>query len=466
MNDPHSIHRFYGRLRPLLRRLGVLNIARSLFSANLRERVAVRMGLGGFDQTAVLTGADDVQKTLSKQRLMRAAEVTPDFRVDGLNFIGDLRADLGIGESARLIVDAVNRVRLPMRYCEVPLRFQSRTTPLPPGLSEDGNYAFSLFHMNAPEFYEALSLVPPELVRSKYIISFWYWEVPKFPYRWHRMFNYLDELWVASRYVQGILSQVSPVPVIHMPLPIRVETSTATRRDLGLPDERFIFLFSFNPGSAVARKNPYGFIEAFRRAFGCPTSGPLLVLKVHHLDTHYGVGLEAPLRAAVESVNGVLITDNYTRLQMNNLLNLSDCYVSLHRSEGFGLGMAEAMALGKPVIATAYSANMDYMTPSNSYGVRYTLREITEADHLAQPFFRPLYEPGQVWAEPDLDHAAALMRAVYENPTAAAQIGDQARRDIHERFSESATGSLIQARLQTIADYLTGAVETEGYINR
>ena len=132
------------------------------------------------------------------------------------------------------------------------------------------------------------------------------------------------------------------------------------------------------------------------------------------------------------------------------LLASCDAYVSLHRAEGFGMGLAEAMALGKPVIATGYSGNMDFMTVNNSYPVRYDLRTITEDDHALQPVCTQLYAPGGTWAEPDLDHAAAQMRRVVENPAEAAQVSRRARADIHALYSRAAVGALIRERLDTL----------------
>src|SRR5690606_22096021 len=129
-----------------------------------------------------------------------------------------------------------------------------------------------------------------------------------------------------------------------------------------------------------------------------------------------------------------------------------DCFVSLHRAEGFGLGIAEAMALGKPVIATAYSSNTDFMTEANSYSVNYTLRPITLEDHAFQPSLQSVYTPGdgQMWAEPDLDHAAALMRHVAGHPDEAAQRGRIAAQDVQAQLSVEAVGQQIRARLEQI----------------
>ncbi len=179
-----------------------------------------------------------------------------------------------------------------------------------------------------------------------------------------------------------------------------------SRARFGLPEGRFVYLFTFAATSTAARKNPFGVIEAFERAFGHPrgATAPLLVIKAHHLLAHDFDAfrlLHKHLLAALARVGGMLLTDHYTRLETNDLMACADCYVSLHRAEGFGLGLAEAMYLGKPAIATNYSGNVDFMTPENSYLVEYRLRKIVLEDHVYNDFGQNIYKPGFLSAVPD-----------------------------------------------------------------
>ena len=179
------------------------------------------------------------------------------------------------------------------------------------------------------------------------------------------------------------------------------------RRELGLPGDRTIFLFCFDLMSVLERKNPLGLVDAYRRAFG-PEDGALLVLKIVNGDKCVP-DLEA-LRLAVADRSDIMVIDEYYDAKhLAALMNAADCYVSLHRSEGFGLTMAESMALGKPVIATAYSGNMDFMSPETAYLVRWTKGSVP-------PDCAP-YPIGANWAEPDLDEAARLLRRVFDTPT-------------------------------------------------
>ncbi len=156
---------------------------------------------------------------------------------------------------------------------------------------------------------------------------------------------------------------------------------------------------------------------------------PLLVIKSQYLERY--PPLYHHLFHLVEDINGILLNKMMTRQQMTDLLTCADVYVSLHRAEGFGRGMAEAMFLGKPVIATNYSGNTDFMTTTNSYPVAFKLRPITAEDHRFQPAFATIYDVGQVWAEPDIDEAAARMAMLYEQPANGVEKGYQAADDIH-----------------------------------
>jgi glycosyltransferase involved in cell wall biosynthesis len=445
------VHRIYGTVRPYLKKVGLLSIARRFVSQEKREQIATTMGLAGFTPPL---------------KPLRDGRYHGPVTVNGINYITDMRANIGLGVSARMIYRALNgwsaTSALPVDYLEVETPAVSRN------LNEESHarqhdsdldtyQAVSLIHLIPPEMQFAVESCGPILAKT-YNIGFWLWEVPKLPETWANAFDILDEIWTPSTYTREILRRMTDLPVIYMPIPVEITSSgqsiADTRARFGLPADRFIFFFVFNPTSSVARKNPYSLIEAYRRAFeDQPVSDkPLLVIKTHHLSATFNAAVEPGLRAAMDKVGGILIDDDLSRLEMNDLLNASDCFVSLHRAEGFGLGIAESMALGKPVIATGYSANTDFMTSANSYPVDYTLRPITLEDHEAQPMLQAVYVPGdgQVWAEPDIDQAAALMRQVFENPEEAKQRGAIAQRDMLDGWSVEAISRRIDSRLKEI----------------
>jgi glycosyltransferase involved in cell wall biosynthesis len=217
--------------------------------------------------------------------------------------------------------------------------------------------------------------------------------------------------------------------------------SNVTRDALGLPEDKFLFLFTFDMLSFIERKNPWGAIEAYRRAFGPDFNETSLIIKVTNLDQF--PQHREPLRQAVASVKGILMDGYLERAELDGLFNLCDAYVSLHRSEGFGMTIAEAMHLGKPVIATDYSGNADYMNVNNSYPVGYELVEL-EQDHGP-------YKKGGVWADPDLDHAAAQMRRAFENQDEARFKGRRAAADIERWYGSEAMARKIMGRFEVIA---------------
>jgi glycosyltransferase involved in cell wall biosynthesis len=207
-----------------------------------------------------------------------------------------------------------------------------------------------------------------------------------------------------------------------------------------MPPGWFVFFFTFDFQSLFERKNPLGVICAFRKAFN-PTERVLLVIKSSHGDSCPDE--LSRLQAAAEGANIRILDAVLERRELDALMMRCDCYVSLHRSEGFGLTMAEAMGFGKSVIATAYSANMDFMTPANGFLVRYRLTQI-DCDHGP-------YRKGWTWADPDLEHAAELMRLVYEDQEMARGIGERAKADVGEALHPGSVGRLIRERLERIA---------------
>jgi glycosyltransferase involved in cell wall biosynthesis len=447
-------HRVYAKIRPVLSRFGILAVIRIVFNSRIRKTVAIRLGLSEFDVSAV-TGNKVPWVNQSRRHLHRA-------KLDGVNYVADVRALFGIAESARVVATALEKADIHLNLVEYP---SAQDNPLKT-LEARNKYLyqnFTLVHLNPPEFSNSIRTLPRDVFQNKYLIAFWYWELQQFPQKWFWLFNAVNEIWVASRFIQESLSKVSPVPVVYMPLPITVVVTNVTRDAFNLPPDRYIFLFSFNPASSIGRKNPFGLIEAFKRAFGSPKSGPLLVVKMQKIEPRYGRNVVVELQEAISSVGGQLIVEDFSRQQMYDLINVSDCYVSLHRAEGLGLGMAEAMALGKPVIATNYSGNIDFMNDQNSYLVDYHLREITENDHSHYPLFSTIYPPGQIWAEPNLDHAAELMKRVWADPSKAQAIGQKAAYDIKTKFSYEITSNLMVARLRLLVDYLNHDLDTDRY---
>src|SRR5690606_28641529 len=232
---------------------------------------------------------------------------------------------------------------------------------------------------------------------DKYNIAYWAWELREFPDAWVLNFAYFDEVWCPSDFARDAIAMASPLPVLTMPHAIAfARPSGDYRNHFGLPADKFLFLFVSDLNSYSARKNPHAVIAAFR-ASGLAGNGAALVIKVQNsADNPEDV---AALQQAVRDLPGtVLITGTLTREEIYQLESACDCFVSLHRSEGFGLAVAECMYLGKPVISTDWSATAEFVNATNGCPVRCNVVPI-EKTHGP-------YVKGQLWAEPDIAHAA------------------------------------------------------------
>ncbi len=363
-----------------------------------------------------------------------------------------LRETVDLGEAARNTLRALRSHGYPAAYTDLKYELARQTDQSCDDFPEGNPYAANLIHANADQVPDVIKTVGSDFFADKYNIGYWFWELTSFPERWQEHASCFNEIWVASSFTQATLAPLLPIPVVRMRPCIEVKPAEGTdRHTLGLPENRFIFLFTFDILSICERKNPWAVIEAYRQAFGTASQETMLVIKVNNLQSALGLekalglelGFEIKLAQAIHSVSGILLEAQLDRSVVNALYNCCDCFVSLHRSEGFGLSLAESMYLGKPCIATAYSSNMDFMTPANSYLVDYQLVTL-ERD------YGP-YQTGSVWAEPDVRSAAGLMRRVIENPEEAARKGNLAAADIRRFYSADRAGREMIRRLELVA---------------
>ena len=286
--------------------------------------------------------------------------------------------------------------------------------------------------------YERSGLLPRE---NGYRIAYWNWELETVPDEWIEVAELVDEIWSPTLFVANAMCARMPCPVHHILPGVEVgPMEKIARSSLNIPEDHFVFLFMFDLHSQVHRKNPVAVIRAFRDAFR-EDDKATLVIKTSGGDI-YSADLDQ-LRETIQSRNVILLDRLMTRAQAYGLIAMSDCFVSLHRSEGFGLGLAEAMLMAKPAIATGYSGNLDFMNQHNSLLVDYELVEIKED--------RPIYTRGNFWAEPSIKQAAAYMREVYERPDEARARALRGQKETQSLLSLEEAGKRMRARLDRIA---------------
>lgn len=373
--------------------------------------------------------------------LMPSQSACPAVRVSG--YLGHA---LGLGSAARGYAQALCAAGVPTSTATIALDHMELPVELGDGygrhafedLVHEGRHGFELVAVNPDELPAFVDRVGDDYFHGPRI-GIWGWETNSIPARWDRAFTLVDEIWVYSRFMAENIGAVASVPVVALLPPVQAPSQPSEPLRLGVPDG-YLFLFAFDYLSTIQRKNPVGLIEAFKRAFA-PGEGPQLLVKT----------INGPLRALAEEAvlwaahgrDDIHVVDcSLSGVERDGLMAACDCYVSLHRSEGFGLTMAEAMALGKPVIGTGYSGNVDFMDAENSYLVDYEIG-LVGADC-------EIYPADGEWAEPSVEHAAELMRHVWEQPREAAARGACARVDIAHRLSPQATGAAMRTRLEEL----------------
>lgn len=358
----------------------------------------------------------------------------------GLNVAGFFKGEYGIGESSRAFGLAARETGLPCVLLNIHSKDHRNLDDSAGPFSERNPYQVNLMTFSfdyARRFFKDRGL---RYFRGRHNIALWYWELERFPARWHSNFDYYDEIWAPTNFCRDAFAAVSPIPVRKITYPLRCEDILPPdRARFGLQEGAVAFLFTFDHHSIIERKNPLGVIEAFRRAFGAHENAVLVLKSINAAHDPRGQQL---IQQAIQGLNVIHLEEHQSGAEMSALLAACDCYVSLHRSEGLGLGMAQAMARGKPVIATDYSGNLEFMNSGNSLLVNYDLAELPED-------YGP-YGKGSVWAEPHMDHAAEQMRWVYTHPGEAARLGERARREVRQSLDPAATARQIRERIQEI----------------
>jgi len=357
----------------------------------------------------------------------------------GVNLYGYIHGQFGLGHSARMYARALLSVGYPVAVNDAGLRIPHSCNDysLADVLGRGAPYPVNLVFVNPDLFGELAPKLPPV-----YTIAFWFWELETIPEAWLPTLQQVDELWVSTHFVETAFRRATDKPITRIPHPVIPGRSLAiSRSSFGLRDDAFVFLCSFDFNSSIHRKNPWAVLDAFKLAFGGKQDNVQLVVKCSN-----GFRYPALLRRLMAEAAGdsrILVRDQVLDdAQLHALQEAADAYISLHRAEGLGLGMAESMARGKPVIATGWSGNLDFMNEENSCLVPYRMVPIAAGEY-------PFTDQGR-WAEPDVWAAARWMRRLVREPELARRIGARARRDILESMNLQAAAAAMCTRLRSL----------------
>ena len=361
----------------------------------------------------------------------------------GITVIGYVNAESGVGESARATLRALAHSGVPHNLRDYRVGNVSRMgETVDERLATPLQHAVSLFHINADQMPLARGFLGEAPFQAPYRIGFWAWELENFPPEWQGAFAHVDEVWVPSSFCQRAIGALSPVPVLVLPHAVEIPThATPDRARFGLRARSVAFLAMADMMSMASRKNPFGAVEAFASAFRGSPADVEMVVKISNAERDPEAFKR--LQALAASCPGIhLLADYLDRPALNSLLDSVDSFVSLHRSEGFGLVIAEAMARGKVVVATGWSGNIDFMNADNALPLDYRLVTLTQD---VGP-----YKAGQRWADPHMAHAVAALQRVAADAELRQHLGQRAQEHCRLHLAPDVVGALQRQRLLTI----------------
>lgn len=387
---------------------------------------------------------------------MRAPPTPPP--PNGVNVVGFLQAEMGVGEASRQLLRGVEVSGVPFTAIADTATLHRQhaglvaaATATTVAATTDGPvHRLNVIALNADALIEFSHARGSGFFAGRRTVGLWFWEVECFPERFAEAFALVDEIWVATEHVRRAIAATTDKPVFVIPLPLpafpSVPSDATTPTNPAAPTDptaHFTVTFCFDYASVGERKNPSGAVAAYRAAF--PTDGerlpdgrvPRLILKSINAD-RYAVDREHVLAAISGRSDITLIDDFLDPAENRALIAAADCYLSLHRAEGWGLTMAEAMAAGVPVVATGYSGNLAFMDETNSWLVPYELVAIP-------PHVREYAGCGR-WAEPDIAAAAAALRDIALDPATARNRAERGRRSVQRLADPAAAAQFIRTR--------------------
>lgn len=439
LRSQHLLHKAYRKL-PLSWRSGMSALLAKHIASSLR-----------FPRTKTwerpLTEVESVLASVSAKPVSTAP---------GVNILGFVRGEFGLGESARMYARSLADANVPVTLFDVCGKSVVEGKVAESYASDELPYQACLIFVNPDRLSAVLDQIGEERLRGKHLIVCWFWELECIPETWLPAIERIDEIMVPSRFIGQALMRVTDKPLLHVPQPLCVPIDSGLKRvDFGLEEGKFIFFTAFDFNSDFERKNPLATILAFLHAFPRERDDVRLLVKSIN-GSGYPLEMARMVELASDDSRITIRDETIDRAHVVALQRCCDAFVSLHRAEGFGLVLAECMAMAKPVIATGWSGNMDFMNDCNSCLVGYQLVSAVSGQYGGGEKAR--------WAEPDIDHAATYMRRLVDDPEFAAIIGSRAAADVRYSNAGSSAAFRIGERLKELGGLGQKITSAEGAV--
>ena len=386
-----------------------------------------------------------ISKPLEKQ-VVRKTKIPvpyePGRYPSGINLYGLFRSEIGLSQGVKLYAKALIQGEIPHTLLNLDFipDLPQNDTSFDDQLVLENKYAINVVHINPLEWRDACGTFSQKQFDRHYNIAVILWELETLPDEWLEVFDYIDEVWTPSRFIAGAVEKATDKPVTVIPYGMEAPyDETLTRSDFGLKDDEFLVLMMFDSNSYASRKNPGAAIDAFREAYGENPEKVRLVIKINNPKAKDIAFVEEHIGG---NTGYTLITERMEKKKLNSLIRLCDVMISMHRAEGFGLVMAEAMALGTPAVATDWSANTEFMPEEAACPVRYKMIPVAGGYQ---------FDNGQMmWADPDTHHAAEYLKRLRDDPEYYRQKAEAGKRYIAENLSMERCADNMRQRIDEI----------------
>lgn len=359
----------------------------------------------------------------------------------GINLIGSFRLETGLGQSVRLYAKQIKAAKIPLCCIDFSAikNIKMPNTEYDSKLTSEFKYSINIWHINMNEMLMAYKKLGESVWDKRYNIAIWLWEMQEFPTEWTAANVRFDEIWSPSEFTARAIRAAVGDKVYNMPYAIEAPTDDRYDREyFNLPSDKFLLLMLFDANSLSERKNPEGVIKAYKKAYDTKDKNVGIVIKINNASKEE----RAKLKKELEGYQVYFIDKILSRIEVDSLIKCVDVYVSLHRAEGFGLVLSEAMLVGTATIATNYSATTEFQTEDTACLVGYKMVPVKKNVWGHKKTY--------AWAEPNIDEAAAYMKKLYEDKAYRQKIEDNAKSYVRDKLSLELAAKKIKDRIERL----------------